>query len=256
MRTFKDDRRILITNDMISYGEPIGDLGVLNTSHEHFKTNPEHYKLVLFTGGEDVDPKIYGDTSPKGICQYNSNRDIEEAYIFRIARVNNIKMVGICRGAQFLTVMTGGKLMHHITLHAGGRYHEIVCASDTKKVIRVNSLHHQMCLPSKGNYVVGWTPERLSTTYIGRNDEETKYPGPEVEAIIFPSIKSFAVQYHPEMMAPGSDGWMYFHDAVKDLLEMSMDEFVKKYRGVKDALPEPVKQITYKPHGKSAADAE
>ena len=247
-----DHKRILVTNNMVSYAEPIGDLGVVNACHQYFKSNPNHFKLVLFTGGEDVSPSLYKDTSPKGLCHYSPERDAEEAHIFRIARNNGIKMVGVCRGAQFLTVMTGGKLMHHVSKHAGG-YHDMVCSMDTSTIIRVNSLHHQMCLPAKGNYIVGWTPKRISTEYFGIADKPVKYCGPEVEAIVFPEIKAFAVQYHPEMMTPGSEGWRYFHNAVEDLLKMSTKDFADKYRGIKNVLSEPtkpatdVKQLTYTP---------
>jgi putative glutamine amidotransferase len=225
---------------MVSYGNPVGDLGVLNCSEGHFLWHPEHYKLVIFTGGEDVDPSLYNDTSPRGLCRYNSERDNRERKIFQVAKENGIKMTGICRGAQFLTVMTGGRLMHDITGHAG-RSHNMVWSLDTKKTIVVNSLHHQMCVPGKGSYIVGWSPERISMYYMGKNDEKVNYPGPEVEAIIFPAVKAFAVQYHPEMMAPNSDGWRYYHDAVKDLLELTIEEFVNKYRGTKNVQTEPTK---------------
>lgn len=245
MRTTKDDRRILITNNMLSYGTPIGDLGVLNCSEAHFVQHPEHYKLVLFTGGEDVDPKFYGDTSPKGLCHYNTARDAREKKIFEIAVEAGIKMTGICRGSQFLTAMTGGKLMHDVTGHTGHPHGMIWAKDGGKKVITVNTLHHQMCLPGKGSYIIGWTPEKISRHYIGNGDNRVNYLGVEVEAIVFPKVKAFAVQYHPEMMAPGSDGWRYYHDGVQDLLELTIEEFVEKYRGVKHVHGEP-KQLDSK----------
>ena len=121
--------------------------------------------------------------------------------------------------------------MHDITGHRSG-VHSMVCSHERKKVIRVNTTHHQMCLPGKGSYIVGWVPNRKSMYYIGHDDERVNYPGPEVEAIIFPKAMAFAVQYHPEMMSPGSDGWKYYHDAVQDLLELTVEEFVEKYRGI------------------------
>jgi gamma-glutamyl-gamma-aminobutyrate hydrolase PuuD len=229
-----DDRRILVTNRMIEYGKPLEEYGTLNCSYNNFKLHPENYKLVLFTGGEDVDPSFYNDTSPKGICHYDTERDLQESAIYKIAVENNIKMVGVCRGMQLLTVLTGGSLIHHATGHGCGMHDIVITINGRTRKQAVNSLHHQLCIPSRGNYVIGWSAERLSEMYVGKDDKRVNYTGPEIEAIVFPDINAFGVQYHPEMLPSYSPGCWYFKQAVKDLLDMKMETFLEKYRGVKD----------------------
>ena len=75
--------------------------------------------LVMFTGGSDVTPMYYGHNK-EPYTSINTERDIEEFDIFSQASALNKKCIGICRGAQFLCVASGGKLiqdMHHPSLH-------------------------------------------------------------------------------------------------------------------------------------------
>ncbi len=69
--------------------------------------------LVLFTGGEDVDPSMYDE--PKGKNTWsNLNRDLTEKKIFDEAVATKKLMLGVCRGSQFLCVMNGGKLVQQV----------------------------------------------------------------------------------------------------------------------------------------------
>lgn len=223
-------KKILITNYSLSYGKAVRDLGELSVDWPDFISNPEEYKLVLFTGGEDVSPELYGDISPNNFCMHNRKRDNQEMSILETAIRHNIPVTGICRGSQFLNVMAGGKMIHHMEGH-GGALHDMTLRDG--RIIRVNSTHHQMCLPGLKSILIGWSTKRLSDVYIGDMDEEVEYTGPETEAFIFPQIHGFAVQYHPETMNEETEGYQYYWEAVKDLLEMSMTDFIEKYRGKK-----------------------
>lgn len=220
--------KILVLNG-ISYGESLLGLGVLTGDTTKFVHNPDRYRLVLFTGGEDVDPSLYGETSPKSICHSSINRDKVERAVFRIALRNKIPMAGICRGLQFLSVMTGGRLIHHLDGHAG-LHHEVGFQKDDE-VIKVNSIHHQMAIPPKDAYIIGWSADKLSSEYIGDKDERVEWAGPEVEAAIFPNIKACGVQWHPEMMPKRSAGYTFFYTMVAQLLNISTEDFVKVYTG-------------------------
>jgi len=195
-----------------------------NTSE--FFNSPEDFSLILFTGGEDVSPELYGDASPKNICSYSPHRDEFESKVYQVALKYEIKMTGICRGIQFLNVMNGGRMMHHLENHAGS-IHEMQVANGD--IILVNSLHHQMCLPGPGAIVIGWASQRLSDVYIGKNDEVVSYDGPEIEALIYSKTGCAGVQYHPEMLRENSEGAGWYEEFVYDLLSMDMDKFIKKY---------------------------
>ena len=80
--------------------------------------------LVVFTGGSDVDPALYAEPKHKE-TRSKIDRDMREAAIFQVCVDSRIPMVGICRGAQLLTVLAGGKLVQHIGGHTGSGMHKI-----------------------------------------------------------------------------------------------------------------------------------
>lgn len=104
----------------------------------------EDADVVCFTGGEDVDPFFYGH--PVHHTTYFSTvRDRREKEAFESLLARQIPMVGICRGAQFLNVMSGGTMYQDCSLHT--RPHNIIC-NETGEVILVTSTHHQMMKPT------------------------------------------------------------------------------------------------------------
>lgn len=216
--------KILIV-DGPGYGRAIQGLGRLVADTKEFIKNPKDFCLVLFSGGEDICPDFYGHTSPKHLCGYFKQRDVREKVIFDIALKNEIAMTGICRGSQFLNVMSGGTLIHHLDNH--GTNH--VMENYRGERITVTSTHHQMCIPTKEGFVVGWSEEKRSSRYFGDKDELFDYVGPEVEAIYYPKNKIFAVQYHPEYMPEDSDGYKWFKQGVVDLLSLQEEAFKHKY---------------------------
>lgn len=116
----------------------------------------------LFTGGQDVAPKLYGE-APEPVCGPDCpQRDGMEAALFQAAYALNKPMLAICRGLQFVNVMLGGSLYQDIPsqVHSGishnqGKPYHIPChrvqvLPDTllaallqQDAIQVNSLHHQ-----------------------------------------------------------------------------------------------------------------
>lgn len=170
--------------------------------------------LIVFTGGEDICPSMYGE---ENIASYgcNSHRDHYEKLWFMYAKSYKIPMVGICRGMQLFTVMQGGSLLQHIDGH-GGKSHYIHTIDDTE--VPVNSLHHQVCIPyspKEGKYV----GELLAWSHAGSNWEGSDHTekvfqdmGCVPEAIWYPEIKALGVQFHPEMMVKDSPGYIYFQE--------------------------------------------
>ena len=207
------------------YEHPFMGLGEISTDEKEFEKHPEKFKLVVFTGGEDVCPAMYGETSPKNLCGYNINRDIREQALYEIARDNNIKMTGICRGSQFLNVMAGGTLMHHIDHH--GTNHDMETIDG--ELIRVTSTHHQMCIPAKHGFITAWSALRRSKVYYGDKDQLVNYEGREVEGIYYPEENILAVQYHPEYMDKDSRGFLWYRETIFNFLDMSTEEFQARY---------------------------
>lgn len=168
----------------------------------------EDANLVIFTGGEDVTPSLYGmRKNPRTYC--NLRRDKEEKAIFDKIDPKKQLVVGICRGSQFCCVMNGGKLVQHCTNHAVGSTHGII-NRDSKVEYQITSTHHQMQYPF--NLEEGKDYELL---YVSSNNRSERYDGlgefsyehiickGEPEVVLYhvkDKPKCIAIQGHPEMM--------------------------------------------------------
>lgn len=108
--------------------------------------------FLCFTGGADVTSSLYGDKSHPATYS-DLHRDVVEGMIFKRAITNKKPMVGICRGAQFLNVMSGGRMYQHVQKHAVHPGHHITDLV-TGEVVFVSSTHHQMIMPSEKGLLV------------------------------------------------------------------------------------------------------
>ena len=71
--------------------------------------NLEEANIVMFTGGEDVDPSLYG--CRKHPTTYsNILRDLEEKEIFEKVRTDQL-CIGICRGLGIMAHVKHGELL-------------------------------------------------------------------------------------------------------------------------------------------------
>lgn len=109
--------------------------------------------LIQFCGGADVSPALYGQGRHEKTVNINPKRDDNEQVIFGVALSKRIPMAGICRGAQFLNVMCGGKLWQHCNGHVLPGTHEVI-DNVTAEVYQATSTHHQMMYPSNDAEVI------------------------------------------------------------------------------------------------------
>jgi len=174
--------------------------------------------LVVFTGGSDIDPALYAEPQHKE-TRSQLERDVRESAVFQTCVDNKIPMVGICRGAQLLTVLAGGKLIQHIGGHTGNGMHKISIRDITGGVrdYTVNSLHHQMMYPynlNARNYTLLGFSRGVGQIFEGFPQVEQKIkhftgvgstPPLEPEVVLYPRIKALCFQFHPEMLPQDSE---------------------------------------------------
>lgn len=204
-------RCVLVVNDRGSYYRPFDHIGEFVSNPRILETTPDKVALVVFTGGEDVSPSIYGELkNPKTYCSID--RDIEEQKVFRQALKLGIPMAGICRGAQLICALSGGKLIQHIDGHGGNHPMEL----DTGETIIVSSTHHQMQLPPEDAEVLGWAVPKRSSCYEGPPGI-TYNPKIEYETVYYPKTKAIGMQYHPEFMDRQTKGFQYCGNLIKRL---------------------------------------
>lgn len=137
-------------------GEPV----VLAADAPSWTARIETLDGIIFTGGEAVDPRRYGEVN-EGLCQtVIPERDELELEALQFCRGRGLPVLGICRGMQFLNVMLGGKMLQDIVSttdiehradDTASRFHTIAVLPETKLAairgadgpMRVNSSHHQ-----------------------------------------------------------------------------------------------------------------
>lgn len=188
MKNYNDTYKVYIVGHSIGYANWLPKHEITN--------NIEQADLVLFTGGEDIDPKMYGE--PKGVNTYsNPKRDLEEKEIYNKAIFNNIKILGICRGAQLVCVLNNGRLVQH---QMNPEYiHEIETENYGK--LKITSTHHQAAYPynlPKFRYkILAWT-KGISDIHLDGNGNELS-PEKECEIVYYPSSNCLGIQGHPEV---------------------------------------------------------
>lgn len=152
--------------------------------------------LFVFTGGEDLYPGLYHDRI-LSVSHYNMARDRFEIEEYHEMPKDKPKL-GICRGAQLLNVMNGGKMWQDVSNHAGGTHTVVTNIPNLfeEKKYRSNSIHHQQMIPTNKAEILGVAFE---SNYKLKGNKEMKgsfFMDPEV--VWYPETKSFCFQAHPE----------------------------------------------------------
>lgn len=159
---------------------------------------------LLLTGGDDVDPLLYGAEPSPRLMATKPERDRFEMALIKETLEQKKPILGICRGLQLLNVFLGGTLYQDIPSEVAGdlvqhRQHskehvathsvDLVEGSHLKAIMRANTLltnsfHHQ----SIKDLASGLKISAKSRDGI-------------IEGIEMPDAKFvLAVQWHPECM--------------------------------------------------------
>lgn len=151
---------------------------------------------LLIPGSRDMDPKFYGQQPHPAIKPMSAQRTETEFSVLREALENEIPVLGICGGMQFINVFYGGSLAQDIKAllpdaldHEGGNAHDVEVVSDTvlggmvgTREFNVKSYHHQ---------AVGRVGGGLRTSAAA--------PDGIVEGLESEDGNVMGVQWHPEL---------------------------------------------------------
>ncbi len=166
---------------------------------------------LMLSGGNDVDPMLFGEAPIPGLGSVSPKRDRHEMALILEAYRRNMPILAICRGIQSLNVALGGTLYQDLptqysvdnesppmlhTQTALGRYasHRVSLSENSPlrmmyacEQLAVNSFHHQA--------VKEVAPQ---LTVCARASDDV------IEAV-YDADKPFVVgvQWHPERMAEG-----------------------------------------------------
>lgn len=151
---------------------------------------------VVLSGGADVDPSRYAAEPDPELGAIEPRRDHFELGLVDMATIDDLPVLGICRGIQVLNVWGGGTLRQHVPEHAlwdrdpqqlvdeiaivgGTVLHDLY--GDTHPI---NSLHHQ-------------TIDRVADGFV----VAARARDGVVEALEQTGRDVIGVQWHPEMLA-------------------------------------------------------
>lgn len=199
--------KILIVGGGMEYLRMFYDAGFVGA------TSVEDSDVICFTGGEDVSPDLYGE-KPLPTTNFNPNRDKKEKEVFERAKDFGIPMVGICRGSQFLNVMSGGRMWQHVNGH--GKSHPVLDTATGEIIPGMTSTHHQMMRPSEDAIILATA---CQSTYKEAQSITEKRPEPkqdDIEVVWYEKTKALCFQPHPEFSkGPCRD---YFMSLVDDYI--------------------------------------
>ena len=188
--------------------------------------NPKDIDLVLFTGGEDVNPLYYNERVGK-YTHINSNRDKKEIDTFYRFKGKSF-LLGICRGNQLLTVLSGGKLIQHVEGHC--RDHSMLLNNGLK--YNITSSHHQMIYPfdlnEKDYELIGYSAYFQSNTYLNGDNEEIELSNNflEPEIVYYKKTNALCIQGHPE--------WNHCEKRTSNMCLNLIDKYLKEFKGVRE----------------------
>ena len=69
---------------------------------------------LIFSGGSDLDPALYGQEAHPETTGIVPERDSAELALLRAALERDLPVLAICRGSQVLNVALGGDLVQHL----------------------------------------------------------------------------------------------------------------------------------------------
>ncbi len=196
---------ILLASDYVKSVERAGGIPLLIPFTEDINTVLDLVKRcdgILITGGDDVDPTLYGEDVSAKCAHLEPRRDVQEALLLKeLLNNSSLPILGVCRGCQILNVMSGGTLYqdlpsqknlfhtilsaahgafaHKVTIKQGSLLSKII-GSDT---LLTNSYHHQSVKDvAPGLEVVATTADGVVEALEKKGDRFV-----------------LAVQWHPEM---------------------------------------------------------
>jgi putative glutamine amidotransferase len=166
---------------------------------------------LVLTGGEDVDPALFGQAAHPKTGAPHRARDAYEIALARSAFERRVPTLAICRGAQVMNIALGGTLVQHIPEELPSEIEHD--ASDQ----RAERVHRVAIEPgSRLARVIGDRDIRTNSSHhqsVGTVATELRVSGVSEDGIIEaveardPAWWMLAVQWHPEELTATPEDW-------------------------------------------------
>jgi putative glutamine amidotransferase len=153
---------------------------------------------VIFSGGSDLDPAIYGQEAHPETKGFVAARDSAELALLQAALARDMPVLAVCRGSQVLNVALGGDLVQHLPEVVGDDKHKETPGEfaehdvDLEPGTRIGSLLGERA-PVKSHHHQGFGRLGSGLREAARAEDGT------LEAIEDPSRRfTLGVLWHPE----------------------------------------------------------
>jgi putative glutamine amidotransferase len=152
---------------------------------------------IVFSGGADLDPSMYGADAHPETDVPQARRDAGELALLRSALERDMPVLAVCRGVQLLNVARGGDLVQHLPEQVGHSAHKETPGTfsehpvEVKEGSRLASVMSSSEVTSHHHQGLGRVGDGLVETAWARDGT--------LEAVEDPSQRfALGVQWHPE----------------------------------------------------------
>jgi putative glutamine amidotransferase len=153
---------------------------------------------VVFSGGADVDPALYGAEPHPETDEPQARRDAGELALLSAALERDMPTLAVCRGFQLLNVVRGGDLVQHIPERLGHDEHKRVPGVFSEHPVEVKAGTRLGSVVGSRSTVT--SHHHQSPGRVGEGLVETAWADDgTLEAVEDPSQRfALGVQWHPE----------------------------------------------------------
>jgi gamma-glutamyl-gamma-aminobutyrate hydrolase PuuD len=189
----------LVPLDYVDAVERAGGRPVLiPPSEEGIDETLDALDAVIFSGGRDVDPSIYGADAHPETDEPQARRDVGELALLRAALERDMPMLAICRGFQLLNVVRGGNLVQHLPEAVGHDEHKQIPGEFAEHPVEVKEGSRLAGIVGALGDVTSHHHQAVGTTGEGLVETAWAADG-TLEAFEDPSRRfALGVQWHPE----------------------------------------------------------
>lgn len=179
------------------------------------KTYAELVDKVIIIGGQNVDPKFYGEEKMAQEDDFLLERDLYEIALIKACLAQNKPLFTVCRGMQLTNVVLGGSLYQHIDNHWQEADPDVLTHTITitpqsclgqiyGSQTQINSYHRQAIKTlADGLEVIARHPEDNTIEAVTFTDKSKRFLG---------------VQWHPELLWQKRDSDQALFDYVVNQL--------------------------------------
>ena len=161
---------------------------------------------IVFSGGADVDPALYGAEPHPETDSPQAHRDAAELALLEAALARDLPTLAICRGFQLLNVARGGDLVQHLPEEVGHDEHKQVPGEFAVHPVEVREGSRLASLVGEHPQVT--SHHHQAVRHVGAGLVEAAWAADgTVEGVEDPAHRFLlGVQWHPEA---GGDGALF-----------------------------------------------